>query len=331
MQLAFIVTEKTLATGITLPTEMLFAAGQLARASRWRGTPARVGLPEIVLLSPGGEAVPVTGGMSLGAQGNWDDVTDADQVFLPPLWGNPRPMLQRHRALLPALQAVAARGTPLVATGTSVCFLAAAGLLDGRIATTHWSYLERFAEDYPRVWLRSRQSITRDGELYCTASVNALTDLVLYFIREWYGEAIMGVIERQFSHEVSRSLAQPYYWLGGMQHEDEDVIRAQAWLLENLSGPFSLVALSAEVGLTPRTLSRRFVRATGESPKQYWLQLRLLRAEELLRDSNLTVQDIAGMLGFSDPSHFIQAFRRRAGITPHRYRSVVRAKQFSVR
>ncbi len=330
MRLAFIVTERTLATGITLPAEMLFAAGQLARASRWQGLVTRSGQPDIVLLSPDGDPVSVTGGMSLGAQGSWDDMSGADRVFLPPLWGNPRPMLQRHQALLSALKEAASRGTPMVATGTSVCFLAAAGLLDGRIATTHWSYLERFARDYPQVWLRSQQSITRDGDLFCTASVNALTDLVLYFIREWYGESIMGVIERQFSHEVSRSLAQPYYWLGGMQHEDEDVIRAQAWLLENLPGPFSLAALSAEVGLTPRTLSRRFVRATGESPKQYWLQLRLLRAEELLRDSNLTVQDIAGMLGFSDPSHFIQAFRRRAGITPHRYRSVVRAKQFSV-
>lgn len=325
MKVGFVALARTLATGITLPCEMLQAAAQLTRARNRSGP-----LPEFRILAQDGLGEQVAGGLHLRAQGRWSDLQGCDQIFVPPLWGNPLPMVRRYPELIDELARAANQGIPIVATGTGVCLLAESGILNQRVATTHWYYFGRFTERYPDVILRPRQSITWDRDIYCAGSVNALTDLVLYFIRQWYDENIMGVIERHFSHEVSRSLSQPYYRLGGLQHEDEDIVAAQAWLLERLDQSFSLAQLAKAVGMTPRTLSRRFVQATGESPKQYWLQLRLLRAEELLRDSNLSIQDIAELLGFSDAAYFTRLFRQRAGITPNNYRRVSRAKQFSV-
>lgn len=329
MQIGFVAVPKTLATGITLPCEMLHAAAQLARARRVSERFSGARLPAFLVLSEDGRAQQVAGGVHLEAQGSWDALLSCDLIVVPPLWGNPLSMLSRHRTLVDTLAQAAGRNIPIVATGTGVCLLAESGVLDHRVATTHWYYFEAFARRYPEVLLRPRQSITYDQDIYCVGSVNALTDLVLYFIRTWYNDDIMGVIERHFSHEVSRTLSEPYYRLGGLQHDDEDVVSAQAWLLDRLDKPFSLPELAARVGLTPRTLSRRFVQATGESPKQYWMQLRLLRAEEMLRETNLTVQDIAELLGFNDASYFIRLFRQRAGITPNDYREVTRAKQFS--
>lgn len=325
MIIGFVTLPRTLATGITLPCEMLQAASQLARA-RHRSGPT----PVFRVLTQDGLGEQVAGGLHLRAQGRWTDLEVCDHIVVPPLWGNPLPMLNRYPDLIAGLAQAVRQGIPVVATGTGVCLLAESGILDQRVATTHWYYFSRFAQRYPDVLLRPRQSITWDRDIYCAGSVNALTDLVLYFIRTWYDEDIMGVIERHFSHEVSRTLSQPYYRLGGLQHDDEDIVAAQAWLLERLDQPFSLTELSRAVGLTPRTLSRRFVQATGESPKQYWLQLRLLRAEEMLRETNLSIQEISNLLGFSDPSYFIRLFRQRAGITPNDYRRVTRAKQFSV-
>ncbi len=324
MKIGFVALSRTLATGITLPCEMLNAAAQLARARHRTGP-----MPVFRILAQDGLGEQVAGGLHLRAQGRWSDLRDCDHIFVPPLWGNPLPMVRRYPELIAELADAANQGIPIVATGTGVCLLAESGILNQRVATTHWYYFGRFAERYPEVILRPRQSITWDRDLYCAGSVNALTDLVLYFIRQWYDEDIMGVIERHFSHEVSRTLSQPYYRLGGLQHEDEDIVAAQAWLLERLDQTFSLAQLADAVGLTPRTLSRRFVQATGESPKQYWLQLRLLRAEELLRETNLSIQEIAELLGFSDAAYFTRLFRQRAGITPNNYRRVSRAKQFS--
>ncbi|MCH8552343.1 MAG: helix-turn-helix domain-containing protein [Natronospirillum sp.] len=325
MKIGFVALPRTLATGITLPCEMLQAAAQLAQARGFSGP-----TPAFQVLAQDGLGEQVAGGLHLRAQGHWTELLACDHIFVPPLWGNPLPMLRRFPDLVANLAQAARRDIPIVATGTGVCLLAESGTLDQRVATTHWYYFSRFTQRYPQVLLRPRQSITWDRDIFCAGSVNALTDLVLYFIRTWYDEDIMGVIERHFSHEVSRTLSQPYYRLGGLQHDDEDIVAAQAWLLDRLDKPFSLQQLAQAVGLSSRTLSRRFVNATGESPKQYWLQLRLLRAEEMLRETNLSVQDIAELLGFSDASYFIRLFRQRAGVTPNDYRRVSRAKQFSV-
>ncbi|MBS3805323.1 MAG: helix-turn-helix domain-containing protein [Oleiphilaceae bacterium] len=329
MRLGFVTLPRTLATGITLPCEMGQAAAQLARAKRI--PQPKAGTPEFLVLAENGQQQEVAGGISLRAQGNWDDLLACDTIIIPPFWGSPVPMLRRFPHVIGLLAQAVGQGIPIIATGTGVCLLAESGVMDGRAATTHWYYFGEFARRYPNVLLRPRQSITFDREIYSVGSINALTDLVLFFIGRWYGDEIMSIIEQHFSHEVSRTLSQPYYRLGGLQHDDEDIVAAQAWMLDRLDRPFVLSALADAVGLNPRTLSRRFVRATGESPKQYWLQLRLIRAEEMLRQTNLNVQEVAEILGFSDASYFIKLFRQRAGLTPNDYRQVTRTKQFSAR
>lgn len=325
MRIGFIALPKTLATGITLPCEMLHAASQMAHLKQLPNTPLA-----LRVFCQDGESEQVTGGITLKAQGSWDGLLACDMVFMPPLWGNPLPMLAHYGELIDVLRRLVAERKSVIAAGTGVYFLAEGGVLNDRVATTHWYFFGRFARRYPKVLLKPKQAITYADEIYCAGSVNSLTDLVLYFVRQWYNDEIMSEVERHFSHEVSRTLHQPFYRLGGLQHDDEDIVAAQAWLAERLDKPFQLQELASVVGLTERTLARRFVQATGESPKQYWLQLRLQRAEELLRESNLTVQEIAELLGFTDASYFIKLFRQRAAVTPADYRNVVRAKQFSV-
>ncbi|MEX1056187.1 MAG: hypothetical protein WED11_00535, partial [Natronospirillum sp.] len=217
MRIGFIALPKTLATGITLTCEMLQAAAQMARARRLKQPEA--GAPEFCIISENGTDQRVAGGITLRAQGDWDSLLACDINVIPPLWGNPVPMVQRHPGLIRKLAQAAGSGISVIATGTGVCLLAESGTLNGRAATTHWYYFGEFSRRYPEVLLRPRQSITFDRDIYCVGSVNALTDLVLYFVRTWYNEDIMSIVERHFSHEVSRTLSQPYYRLGGLQHD----------------------------------------------------------------------------------------------------------------
>jgi len=325
LRIGFAAPPKTLATGITLPCEMLHAAQQVARMQHKNALEL-----DINIFSESGLPAKVTGPIQLVSHGTWNDLFECDWIFVPPLWGNPLPVVEQQQHLVQGLATATAQQRQLVATGTGVCLLAQSGALDHRNATTHWYFIDRFKRRYPKVQLKLGQTITVDQNIYCTASVNALTDLILHLIRQWYGLDIMNVIERHFSHEVRRSITHSELLQAGLAHDDEDIINAQAWILERLSQPFQMQQLAEAVQLTPRTLSRRFSQATGISPKQYWQQCRILKAEELLRDTNLTVQDIAEHLGFHDTAYFIKLFKKRAFVTPKAYRRISRHKQFQV-
>jgi transcriptional regulator GlxA family with amidase domain len=128
-----------------------------------------------------------------------------DIVYLPGLWRNPRPVVRRHPQLLAWLREQYQNGALISAVGTGCCFLAEAGLLDGKAATTHWHYFDQFQKDYPKVMLKRQHFITRAGSLYCAASVNSLADLTVHFIQRLYGKAIASHVERHFSHEIRRA------------------------------------------------------------------------------------------------------------------------------
>lgn len=325
LQIGFAALPKALSTGITLPCEMLQAAQQIATIKHKHAPKLN-----IRLFSEQGQPAKVTGPIELVSHGTWQELLECDWIFLPPLWGNPITVVRQQTELITGLGLAASKQQHIIATGTGVCLLAQSGALNDRYATTHWYFIERFQSLFPEVKLKSDQAITSDQNLYCTASVNALTDLILHLIRQWFGHDIMNVIERHFSHEVKRSISQSAFLNAGLAHDDEDIIHAQAWILERLSTPFALAELADTLQLSSRTLARRFVQATGISPKQYWQQWRMLRAEELLRDSNLSVQDIADHLGFTDTAYFIRQFKKRALVTPNAYRRISRTKQFQV-
>jgi transcriptional regulator GlxA family with amidase domain len=323
--IGFAALPKALSTGITLPCEMLHAAQQIARTRNKQA-------PKITIhvYSEDGLPAKVTGPIQLVSHGNWHALLKCDWIFIPPLWGNPVTVVRQQQALIDGLKKAALNRQNIISTGTGVSLIAHSGALNNRHATTHWYFVEKFRSLFPKVTLKPGQAITADQNLYCTASVNALTDLVLYFIRKWYGIDIMNVVERHFSHEVKRTITQNEVLSADLQHDDEDIINAQAWILERLAEPFFVSELAAAVGLSERTLSRRFVQATGLSPKQYWQQWRILRAEELLRDSNLNVQEVAEYLGFNDANYFIKQFKKKAYITPNAYRRISRNKQFQL-
>jgi transcriptional regulator GlxA family with amidase domain len=214
--------------------------------------------------------------------------------------------------------------------GTASYLLAETGLLDGKPATTHWHYFDRFARRYPRVKLKTRHLITQRDNYYCVGSVNSIADVMIHLVEEWFGSRIARAVENQFSPEIRRSFSGAAYQEEPLtSHHDETVLEAQEWLQEHLSAPMTLASLAEYLGLSVRTLNRRFRQATGLSPQAYLQTLRIALAKDLLRHSNLPVNDIAWQTGLQDVSYFGQLFRRHAGMTPLAYREAVRGKLFA--
>jgi len=314
-----------LATSITLPMEILGAAGQMARAAA-RDKPG----VRFLLAGPQRQPMTLASGVTLQTDIAFGDLPSLDLLLLPAIWRNPLPTVTAARPWLDDLRRRAATGTRICSVGTASCLLAEAGLLSGKPATTHWNHFERFARRYPDVHLKTRHLITQSDNIYCVGSVNSIADVMVHVVEEWYGSRIARAVENQFSPEIRRPFrAAAFQHKPHSSHHDETVLEAQQWLQDNLAGPVSIARLSKTLGVSDRTLNRRFRQATGVSPQGYLQHLRVTEARELLRHSNLAVSEIAWRVGLQDVSHFSRLFRQHVGMTPLRYREAVRGKLFA--
>ncbi|MBY6189085.1 helix-turn-helix domain-containing protein [Microbulbifer agarilyticus] len=321
----FVLIDQMLSTGTILPLEMLRGAESRARAEK-----ESVSL-KLVTTSVDGAPVKSRSGFNLAPDMALDQVPDSDIIYLPALWRNPRPALKRNTGLLAWLRDQAAKGAVISAVGTGVCFLAEAGLLDDKPATTHWHYFERFASDYPRVKLKRQYFITQADRLFCAASVNALADVTVHLIRQLFGPSIASHVERNFSHEIRRPFEEIAYSEGAVHlHPDEEIVQAQTWLKQHCSDDVKLSEVAKHFDMSVRSFNRRFKLATGQTPLQYLQNVRIDMARELLQSSNLSVNEIAEKVGYQDMGHFTALFKKFLSTTPSEYRTTVRAKLFRV-
>lgn len=324
MKVAFVLYEQILATSVALPAEMLRAAADLARARQRRS------LAEIEFIGTRTGAFMSRSGLPLHADTVISDRL-YDLVYLPALWRNPQTVIRQHQALLPWLAQQHAGGALIGAAGTGVCLLASSGLLDQRPATTHWFYLDRFTALYPTVDLKPQYLITRAGNLYCAASINALADLTVHFIRHFYGSSIASHVERHFSHEARKSYDNVTYREDDSErHHDEDIIQIQLWLHQHHAQNVQLADVAKQFGMSLRNFNRRFLTATGKTPLRYLQGLRIEEGRDLLGNSNLSIAEIAEKVGYQDSSYFSRLFRDILSTTPQEYRKSMRSKLFSV-
>jgi transcriptional regulator GlxA family with amidase domain len=347
----FVCYPKALLTSISLPMEMIAAASAIARIKRtanrdWqcyvvsdKTGSEKTSADKTALDKPNSSSsnknsveptIEFARGLQVSPSFNLSSAPQAHTIFLPPIWGKPDFVVEQSPQLIDWLIQQYQKGAKICATGTGVCLLAQAGLLDGKAATTHWYYFDAFEKKYPKVNLQKQHFITQAGDLYCCGSINALVDLTLYFIENYFGKDVSRVIEQHFSHEVNRTYDKPWYSTGMAHHPDEGIIEVQLWMQSHYTQGFNLKRLANLANMSVRNFSRRFKSAVGKSPLDYTNELKIKAARELLKETNLTHQDIADQVGFKDASYFARQFKAINNITPREYRKIVRGKLFNL-
>jgi len=330
MRIAFVITPRMLATSLTNAYELFFAASQVAKTYSKSSNDSQIPNIELVKVAQDGSRITLPSGLSLARDTGLERVS-YDMVYLPALWRNPRPVIKQNIEIVDWVRWQYEHGAIINATGTGVCFIAEAGLLNDKPATTHWFYLEKFAKDYPQIQVKRQHFITNAGRIYCAASINALTDLTLHHVHRFINKDVSERLSHHFSHEVR----QPFDRLSFTQeentnHPDELVLQAQLWLQNNLSKTtISICELSKFFGMSHRNFTRRFKQATNITPIQYLQKQRVNAAQELLQSSNLSIKEIAYRTGYLDVSYFSKLFKQQISISPNEYRRTVRAKLFS--
>ncbi|MQS13620.1 helix-turn-helix domain-containing protein [Streptomyces kaniharaensis] len=232
-------------------------------------------------------------------------------------------------AFTPELAAALARirpGTRLLSICTGSFLLAAAGLLDGRPATTHWRYTERFAELFPKVLLDPDVLYTDDGDVLTSGGVAAGVDLCLHVVRRDHGSAVANAVARNCLVPPWREGGQKQYVEAPSPVETGGGTAAvRAWALEHLDEPLALRRLADRAGMSVRTFTRRFREETGSSPGQWLTVQRTERARQLLERTDLTVDQVARESGFGTAASLRLQLRGRLDVAPSAYRRTFRA------
>ncbi|MEV6768881.1 GlxA family transcriptional regulator [Nocardia sp. NPDC051030] len=209
----------------------------------------------------------------------------------------------------------------------SVCsgtiLLAAAGLLDGRRATTHWAGGELLAQSYPGVRVEPDRIYVRDGRVWTSAGVTAGIDLALAIVAADHGPDLAREIARWLVVYLHRPGGQSQFSAPiAAQTPKRDSLRAlQVWLEENAAGDLSLAALAEHVGMSTRHFSRVFADETGTTPARYVERVRIGAARRLLETTDQPLDRVAAAVGLGSPETLYRLFHRHLGIAPGEYRA----------
>jgi transcriptional regulator GlxA family with amidase domain len=217
-----------------------------------------------------------------------------------------------------------ARRTASVCTGAFL--LAAAGLLDGRRAVTHWKYCARFAQRFPEVHLEPDPIFVRDGPVWTSAGVTAGIDLALALVEEDLGRSAALAVARYLVVFLKRPGGQAQFSASlALQAAEDKFAALHDWIRGHLADDLSLSVLADRAGMSERSFSRHYAEASGQTPARAIERLRVEAAQNLLLGSRLPVKRIAQRCGFGSEETLRRSFLRLLTVTPHDYRSRFRS------
>ena len=232
----------------------------------------------------------------------------------------------RQRADEPALRDAVRRLTRRSRRVASVCtgafILAAAGLLDGKRAATHWSWCARLAAMYPQIRVDPEPIFTRDGNLWTSAGITAGIDLTLAMIEEDHGHRLALAVARQLVMFLRRPGGQQQFSavLAAQAASSADLRDLVAWVADNLQRPLTVELLAERARLSPRQFARVFARELGVTPAKLVDQLRVEAARRRLEESPKGLAAVAAACGFGSEETMRRAFLRQLGTPPGAYR-----------
>ncbi|MFB7863926.1 GlxA family transcriptional regulator [Streptomyces sp. NPDC056069] len=306
-----------------LPFELGIPHRIFGRAKDPSGRP----LYEILTCATAPGPVPTDADFAVHVEHGPEILATADTVVVPASY-ELGPVYEEGR-LGPELAAALAHvrpGTRLVSICTGGYVLAAAGLLDGRPATTHWASADHFQRLFPKVRVDADVLFVDDGDVLTSAGVAAGIDLCLHIVRRDHGTAVANEVARRTVVPPHRDGGQAQYIARPLPEPGTSTTTAaRAWALAHLHEPIQLRDLAVRESMSVRTFTRRFRDEVGVSPGQWLTQQRVERARHLLESTDLPVDQIAHDAGFGTAQSLRVHLQTAIGVTPTAYRRTFRA------
>lgn len=304
-----------------MPAEIFFSAGRLWNVLS--GEPAVPGF-RVRTVTVDGQPVRSPYGFTMAPDSAIDAVERTDIIIVPTSGLELDQKLVENAALLPWLRRHHDDGALIAGICMGSAYLAAAGLLDGRIATTHWAVCADMIRRFPDVDWRPDYFVTEDARILCSGGVGSAMDISLYLVEKFCGHEV--------ALQTSKALLIPMPRLHRQQkgyavlplsraHDNKRVREIELYLQQNLHRDIATPQLAELYCGTERTFARHFQAATGRMPAAYLQALRIEAAKGMLERQGDSVQTIAAAVGYNDVAFFRSLFKRATGMTPGQYRA----------
>ncbi|GGN67737.1 transcriptional regulator FtrA [Actinoplanes lobatus] len=267
--------------------------------------------------------VRVVGGATLHTEHGLDVFAAAGTVIVPGVNSGVSP------ELIAALRAAHARGARIMSICSGAFALAAAGLLDGRRATTHWRYADALRERHPAVEVDADVLYIDHGDVLTSAGSAAGLDLCLHVIRLDHGPSIANAVARRLVVQPHRDGGQAQFVEAPVAADPEDtrVARSMDWALGNLTEPITVATLARHAHMSERTYLRHFARATGTTPIRWLIDRRVHASLPLLETTRTPIEAIATTVGFETAVTYRHHFGQAMRTSPSAYRRAFNAPE----
>jgi transcriptional regulator GlxA family with amidase domain len=293
-----------------------------ARTSRWLRDHQDLSFDayEIDLVAPRAGAMQTSGGLQLLAARKYTDMRPADTLLI--AGGIGYEALLKDRELLSWIRRQASKVSRIGSICSGALVLAAAGLLSGKRATTHWAYCDRLAKLAPDAQVERDAIFVQSGKLYTSAGVTSGMDMALAMVEADWGKASALAVAQELVMYLKRPGGQSQFSRFLSAERRDDVFgNLELWILEHLDADLCVESLARRADMSARHFARMFTQRIGTTPAAYVRRLRVEHARSRIESGAARVKQVARECGFADEQKLRRAFRQVLGITPAEYRS----------
>ena len=276
---------------------------------------------DVRAVSQDGKDIVCSNGLTIGVSGSMHDVEETDLIVITASL-NIEENLTTQKDVSPWLRKHYENGTQIAAVCMGTFLLAKSGLLDGKVATTHWGVADYFKELFPKVHLKPERLFTDACDLYCSGAYSSSIDLSLYLVEKYYGREIAVQTAKVLVHDIGRISQRPYTPFNFQRnHNDETILSTQRIMEKNFLQHMDVEKMASDIGMGRRTFERRFKAATGDTPLFYFQRVRVEKAKKILETERKTLDEISFAVGYEDASFFKKVFIKHTGLKPAEYRN----------
>ena len=261
-----------------------------------------------------------------------EEVKKTDLIIIPAVNGDMEKVIALNADFLPWIVKQHHAGAEIASLCVGSFILASTGLLSGKKCSTHWQAVHDFRRMFPDVNLVSEKIITDEQGIYSSGGANSFLNLILYLIEKYAGRDIAVLASKVFEIEIERETQSPFIIFGGQKgHDDEPILRAQAFIENNFQEKISVEQLASMLAISRRNLERRFKKATSNTAVEYMQRVKIEAAKQSLESSRENVNEVMYKVGYNDTKAFRNTFKRITGLSPLEYRNKYNRENMLVR
>jgi transcriptional regulator GlxA family with amidase domain len=279
------------------------------------------GEPGYLVRVCGCEPLVTAGPIRIATDYGLDEFTGAHTIVVP---GRNDAAAPVRDDVIAALKSAYANGVRIASICSGAFTVAAAGILDGKRATTHWLAAELFSAIYPNVLLDADALYIDEGQVLTSAGASAGLDLCLHMVARDYGSAAAADAARLAVTPLHRGGGQAQFIIRNRRMTHTELDGVLVWIENNAHLPLTLRDIARQASSSERTINRRFKDETGHTPMQWVNSVRIRHAQQLLERTDESIETIARTVGFASAANFREQFRRLAAVSPQSYRHTFR-------